>query len=60
MSFLLEEDRETEVATSCIQAGLPMEGGEHQSSHKTFNPKLAMPLRCTGIKMEPRLRMANQ
>ena len=30
---------ETDVATSCTQVGLPVEGGGHQPTHKTFNPK---------------------
>ena len=27
------------VATSCSQAGFPVEEGRHQSTHKTFCPK---------------------
>jgi hypothetical protein len=32
-----------------------MEGGGHDTTHKTFNPKFVLPTRCTGIKMEQRL-----
>lgn len=49
-------DTVTEVATFCSQTGLLIEGGGHQSTHKTFNPKFVLPpIRCTGIKMEQRL-----
>jgi hypothetical protein len=48
--------RETEVATSCSQAGLLVEGGGLQSNHKTLNPKFVLPTRCAGIKMEQRMR----
>lgn len=37
---MLEEDIETQVATSCSQTGLPEEGVGHQSSYKTFNLKI--------------------
>jgi hypothetical protein len=48
---------ETEVATSCIQAGLPVEGRGHQPTHKTFfNPKFVLLTKCAGIKIEQRLR----
>jgi hypothetical protein len=40
---------ETEVATSYSQVGLPVEGGKHQPTHKTY-PKSVLLTRCTGIK----------
>jgi hypothetical protein len=46
---------ETEVS-SYSQAGLPVEEGGHQPTHKTFNRKLVLPTRCIGIKMEQILR----
>jgi hypothetical protein len=36
---------EPEVSTSCRQAGLLVEGKEHQSTHKTFDLKFALPTR---------------
>jgi hypothetical protein len=47
---------EPEVATSFSQAGLALEGGEHQPSHKTFDTKFALLTSCAGIKMEQRLK----
>ena len=47
---------ESEVATSCSQAGLPVEGGGYQPTHKTYNPKFALPAKCARIEMEQRLR----
>jgi hypothetical protein len=41
---------EAGVAASCSQGGLPEEGGEHQSTHKTFNPKCALSTRCAEIR----------
>lgn len=32
---------EPELATSCSQKGLPVEGGGHQPAHKTSTPKLS-------------------
>jgi hypothetical protein len=49
-------DRKRETVTFCNQARLPMEGGEYQSTHKTFNPKFFLPTRYAGIKMEQKLR----
>ena len=49
-------DKETEVATSCSQAGFPVEGGGQQPTHKTFHPNMSLPTRYTGIKMELRLK----
>jgi hypothetical protein len=43
-------DIETEEATSCWQMRLPLEGGEDQPTHKTFNPKFVLPTRYTEIK----------
>jgi hypothetical protein len=48
-------DTELEMATSCSQARLPMEGLGHQSSHKTFNSQFALSIRCAGIKMEQKM-----
>ena len=48
--------RETEVATFCRQAGLPVKRVGLQYNHKTLNPKFVLPTRCAGIKMEQRLR----
>lgn len=45
--------------TSCRQTELPVEGGGHQFTHKTFtqfNPKSVLPTRCAGKKMKQRLR----
>jgi hypothetical protein len=52
--FLLAGDGETEVSTSCSQAGHSVGGGGHPT-HETLNPKSVLPTRCTGIKMEQRL-----
>jgi hypothetical protein len=49
-------DIQDEMSTSCSQAELPVEGGGHKSTHKTFDPKCALPTRCAGIKMEQGLR----
>jgi hypothetical protein len=35
--------------------GLSVEEGFHQPTHKTFNPKFALPIRCTEIKREPEI-----
>jgi hypothetical protein len=56
LRFLPAEDIETEVATSCSQSRLLVEGWGQQHTHKTFNPKFVLPTRCTGIKMEQRLK----
>jgi len=45
----MEGDMETEVAMSCSQAKLPVERGRHEPTHKNFNPKFALPTRCTEI-----------
>lgn len=55
MRLLVARDRETGVATSYSQIGLPVEGGGHQNMHKTFNPKLVLSTRYVGIKTEQRL-----
>jgi len=47
---------EPEVAISCSQARLLMEGGGHQHTHKIFDPKFALPTRCVEIKTEQKLR----
>jgi hypothetical protein len=41
---------ETEVVTSCSQAGLSVDGGGYQPTHKIFDPKFILPLRYAGIK----------
>jgi hypothetical protein len=51
-----KRDVETEVSTSCILVGLPVEGGGHQPIHKTFDPKFILPTSCSGIKIERRLK----
>lgn len=56
LKFLSEGDIETEVATTCIQERPPEDGRGHQYSNKIFNPKFILPTRCSGIKMEKRLR----
>ena len=56
MRFLPAGDRETEVETTCSQAGLPEEGEGHQPTHKTLDLKFVLPTRCAGIKIEQRLR----
>jgi hypothetical protein len=47
---------ETEMATSCSQAALSVEGGAHQPIHKTFNLKFVLPTGSAGIKMKQRHR----
>lgn len=47
---------ETEVAISCIQEGLLVEGEGHHPTRKTFNPNLVLLTKCARIKTEPRLR----
>jgi hypothetical protein len=47
---------ETEVATSCSQAGFPEKGGDINLPTKTFNLKFVLPTRCAGIKMVQRIR----
>ena len=49
-------DKETEMATSCSQGEFPVEGGGHHPTHKNFHPKMYLPTRYTGIKMELRLK----
>lgn len=44
-------DIETEVVTTLNQAELSVERGGHQSTHKTFYPKLVLPGGCAGINM---------
>ena len=36
------EDVESEKATSCYQAGTPVEESKHQPTHITFNPKFIL------------------
>jgi hypothetical protein len=47
---------DNEVAYSCSQEGLVVEGREHNPTQKTFIPKFVLPTRYSGIKMEQRLR----
>jgi hypothetical protein len=42
---------ETDVTTSCSWEKLPVEG-EHQATHKAFNPKCVLLAIYTGIKIE--------
>jgi hypothetical protein len=49
-------DTKLKEPTSCSQAGLPVQGKEHQDIHKTFDSKFVLPTRCAGTKMEQRLR----
>jgi hypothetical protein len=51
---------ESDVITSYSQEGLLVEIGEHQPTHKTFDPKFVLPRRCAGIKMEQIEEMTNQ
>lgn len=39
--FLAAEDRVSEMASSCSQAGLLGEEYEHELTHKTFDPNLS-------------------
>jgi hypothetical protein len=55
--FLPVEAMETEVPTSCSQAGLPLREGEHQSTHKAFNLKLILPTICIAIEEWPNLKL---
>jgi hypothetical protein len=47
---------ETEVVTSCSQAGILEGEGEHEPTYKIFDQKLILPTRYMGIKMEQRLK----
>lgn len=38
-----------------LPARLPIEGWEHQSSHKTFNQQFVLPIRCAQVKMKLKL-----
>lgn len=38
--------------SSSSQAGHRAVGGEHQSTYKTFEPKVTLPIWCAEIKME--------
>jgi hypothetical protein len=49
-------NKEPEVATSCREAILPVEGKGFQPIHKTLDPKLVLPTRYARIKIEQRLR----
>jgi len=41
-----------EVATSCSQAGFPVEQGGQQPTHQNFHQKCVLPTRCAGTKIE--------
>ena len=56
LRLLAMEDMEPEMATFCNQARLPMEGLGHQLSHKTFDLQFVLPVGCTEVKMEQKLR----
>jgi hypothetical protein len=47
---------DTEVATSCGQAGFPEEQRDLQSTPKIFNPKFILPRKCAGRTVEQELR----
>jgi hypothetical protein len=49
-------DKEPEEITSSSQTGSPVEGWGHQSTYKTYDPKLILSKRNAGTKMEHRLR----
>ena len=49
-------DMESQVAISCRQAGLSVEGKGHQPSHKTINAKFVLHTRYAATTMEQRLR----
>ena len=49
-------DMELKETTSCSQAGILEGEGEHEPTYKIFDQKLVLPTRCTGIKMEQRLK----
>jgi hypothetical protein len=44
------------TAISYIQARPPMKGLGHQPSYKTISPKFVLLTRCTGVKMEQKLK----
>ena len=43
------EDMEPEEATSCSQAGTPVERQRYLPTHQTFNPKFILPTRNAGM-----------
>lgn len=49
-------EMETEMATSCNQERLPMEGSEHHLSYTTLDPQFVMPIIWVGIKLEQKLK----
>jgi hypothetical protein len=56
LRFLAIWAMEPEVATSCSQAGLPVNRYWQQPTHHTFIPKPVLPSRCTATKVEQRWR----
>lgn len=42
----------SEMTSCCSQIGHLIEGGEHQASHKAFDPKFALPIRYAKRKIE--------
>jgi hypothetical protein len=48
-------DIEPEVTTSSSQAEHPVEGWGHQTTYKTFDPKLTLSKTNAGTKMEQRV-----
>ena len=56
MRLLVVGGIESEIVTFCSQAGLSVERGGYQPTHKTFNPKFVLATRCAGIKIEKRLK----
>jgi hypothetical protein len=51
---------EPEVATFCSQNEFPVERVGHQPTHKTFDPKFVLPIRCKDKDGEENEGMANQ
>jgi hypothetical protein len=47
---------EPEETTSSSQTGPPVEGGGHQTTYKSFDPKLVLSKRNSGTKIEQRLK----
>jgi hypothetical protein len=50
MEMTLTTDIEPEPVIFCNQARVPVEGLEHQPSHKTFDLKFDLPTRCVKVK----------
>jgi hypothetical protein len=46
--FLPARDMEIEIATSCSQVGLPVNGGGHQMNQKAFATTFVLTIRSAG------------